>query len=35
MQFTSDAKQEYRAVILYGRKRFSDRWFLDFSYTWS
>ena len=35
MQFISDAEQEYRAVILHGRKRFADRWFLDFSYTWS
>jgi outer membrane receptor protein involved in Fe transport len=35
MQFTSDADQEYRAVILHGRKLFADRWFLDFSYTWS
>lgn len=35
MQFTSDAKQEYRAVILTARKRFSNRWFLDASYTWS
>jgi len=35
MQFFSDAEQEYRAVILRGRKRFADRWFLDASYTWS
>lgn len=35
MQFFSDAEQEYRAIILHGRKRFADRWFLDFSYTWS
>ena len=35
MQFTSDAEQEYRAVIIQGRKRFADNWFLDFSYTWS
>jgi len=35
MQFFSDAKQEYRAAIIHGRKRFADSWFLDFSYTWS
>ena len=35
IQFFSDADQEYRAVILQGRKRFADNWFLDFSYTWS
>jgi hypothetical protein len=35
IQFFSDADQEYRAIILQGRKRFADRWFLDFSYTWS
>jgi hypothetical protein len=35
IQFFSDAEQEYRSVILHGQKRFSDRWFLDFSYTWS
>jgi outer membrane receptor protein involved in Fe transport len=35
IQFFSDAEQEYRAVIIHGRKRFADRWFLDFSYTWS
>ncbi len=35
MQFTSDADQEYRAIILHGQKRFADNWFLDFSYTWS
>ncbi len=35
IQFFSDAKQEYRSVILHGQKRFADRWFLDFSYTWS
>ena len=35
MQFFSDAEQEYRAVIIHGQKRFADRWFLDFSYTWS
>ncbi len=35
MQFTSDADQEYRSIILQGRKRFADNWFLDFSYTWS
>jgi outer membrane receptor protein involved in Fe transport len=35
MQFFSDAEQEYRAVILHARKRFSNKWFLDASYTWS
>jgi len=35
IQFFSDAEQEYRSVILQGRKRFADNWFLDFSYTWS
>ncbi|HSN54463.1 MAG TPA: carboxypeptidase regulatory-like domain-containing protein [Candidatus Sulfomarinibacteraceae bacterium] len=35
MQFFSDAEQEYRAVIIHGRKRFAGRWFLDASYTWA
>lgn len=35
MQFFSDAEQEYRAVILRAQKRFANRWFLDFNYTWS
>jgi outer membrane receptor protein involved in Fe transport len=35
MQFTSDARAEYTAIMLTARKRFSNRWFLDASYTWS
>ncbi len=35
MQFTSDAEGEYKAIILKGRKRFSNGWMLDASYTWS
>jgi outer membrane receptor protein involved in Fe transport len=35
MQFTSDAEAEYRAVILFLRKRFSNRWMLDTSYTYA
>jgi hypothetical protein len=31
----SDADGDYRAVILKARKRFSNGWFLDASYTWS
>jgi len=35
MQFNSDANAEYTAVMLTARKRFSNRWFIDASYTWS
>ena len=35
MQFTSDAEAEYTAVMITARKRFSNRWFIDASYTWS
>jgi len=35
MQFTSDAEAEYKAVMLTLHKRFSNRWLLDASYTWS
>ncbi len=35
MQFTSDARAQYRAIVLKGRKRFSNGWMLDASYTWS
>jgi len=35
MTFTSDAEAEYKAIVLKGRKRFSNGWMLDASYTWS
>jgi hypothetical protein len=35
IQFTSDARAEYTAVMVRAHKRFSDGWFLDASYTWS
>jgi outer membrane receptor protein involved in Fe transport len=35
MQFNSDARAEYTAIMLTARKRFSNKWFLDASYTWS
>ncbi len=35
MQFNSDAEAEYTAVMITARKRFSNRWFVDASYTWS
>lgn len=35
MTFMSDAEAEYTAVVLKVRKRFSNRWSLDASYTWS
>jgi len=35
MEFNSDANAEYTAVMLTARKRFSNKWFLDASYTWS
>ncbi len=35
MEFNSDARAEYTAVMLTARKRFSNKWFLDASYTWS
>jgi len=35
MQFTSDAESEYKAFVLLIHKRFSGRWLLDASYTWS
>ncbi len=35
MQYTSDAKAKYKAIVLKGRKRFSGGWMLDASYTWS
>lgn len=35
MTFMSDAEAEYRAIVLKGRKRFSNGWMLDASYTWS
>ena len=34
-QFTSDGHAEYTAIVLKGRKRFSNGWMLDGSYTWS
>lgn len=35
MTFMSDAEAEYKAIVLKGRKRFSNGWMLDASYTWS
>ncbi len=35
IQFTSDARSEYRALVLYMHKRFSHRWLLDASYTYA
>jgi outer membrane receptor protein involved in Fe transport len=35
IQFNSDCKAEYTAIVLKARKRFSNNWFLDASYTWS
>jgi len=35
VQFTSDAEAEYTAIILKGRKRFSNGWMFDASYTYS
>ncbi len=35
MQFTSDAKAKYKAIVLKARKRYSHGWMLDASYTWS
>ena len=35
IQFTSDAEGEYRSVVLFLRKRFSNRWLLDTSYTFA
>ena len=35
IQFTSDAKSEYSAFVLYAHKRFSHSWLLDASYTYS
>ncbi len=34
-QFKSDAEADYLAVILKGRKRYSNGWMFDASYTWS
>jgi hypothetical protein len=33
--FTSDARSRHKALVLTARKRFSDGWLLDASYTWS
>ncbi len=35
IQFTSDAKAEYTGIVLRASKRFSNKWYLDASYTWS
>jgi hypothetical protein len=35
MMFKSDARSQYRALVLKGHKRFSNGWMLDASYTWS
>jgi hypothetical protein len=35
MEFHSDAKAESRSVVLFFKKRFSNRWTLDASYTWA
>ena len=35
MSFVSDAEAEYTALILRARKRFSNGWMLDASYTWA
>jgi len=35
IEFTSDARARYTAVVLRAHKRFSGGWFLDASYTWS
>ncbi len=35
IQFTSDAEANYRAVVIKARKRFSNGWMLDASYTYS
>ncbi len=34
-QYTSDVPAEYKAIILKARKRYSNGWMLDASYTWS
>jgi outer membrane receptor protein involved in Fe transport len=35
IMYTSDGWAEYLSVVLKARKRFSNNWFLDASYTWS
>ncbi len=35
VQFTSDARANYKALVLKARKRFSHGWMLDASYTYS
>jgi len=35
VMFRSDARATSRSVVLSAHKRFSNRWFLDASYTWS
>jgi hypothetical protein len=35
IMFRSDARATSRSVVLSAHKRFSNRWFLDASYTWS
>jgi len=35
IMFRSDARANNRSLVVTARKRFSNRWFLDASYTWS
>jgi hypothetical protein len=35
IQFKSDARSRYRALVLKANKRFSSNWFLNASYTWA
>jgi hypothetical protein len=35
IQFTSDARARFAAIVLRAHKRFSGGWFFDASYTWS
>jgi hypothetical protein len=35
IQFKSDARSRYRALVLKANKRFSNNWFLNASYTWA
>ncbi|MCD4748351.1 MAG: TonB-dependent receptor [Thermoanaerobaculales bacterium] len=34
-QYTSDVDADYKAIVLKARKRYSNGWMLDGSYTWS
>jgi len=35
IHFRSDARADAKSIVVTARKRFSSRWFLDASYTWS